>query len=64
MELPEDPVPLVSAEPEVDLPDDPTPLANVPQTGDISLVWYVMAAVSSMGLCLLLATNKKKEQEN
>lgn len=47
--------------PTTDITDDDVPLASAPQTGDISLVWYAAAAVSTMGLAVL--TLKKREDE-
>lgn len=46
---------------ETDISDEDVPLASVPQTGDISLVWYVAVAMSAMGLVAL--TLKKREDE-
>ncbi len=44
--------------------DDDVPLAGVPKTGDVSVMWYVMAALSAIGLSCLLTLEQKKRQES
>ena len=50
-------------EEEIELEDPEIPLADVPSTGDSFSLWYVAAAISALGLVVLLATDEKKEQE-
>lgn len=45
-------------EPVLEIPDEEVPLANVPKTGDISLIWAICSGLSAGGLILL---NRKKE---
>lgn len=45
-------------EPELEIPDEEVPLADVPKTGDISLIWAILSGLSAGGLVLL---NRKKE---
>lgn len=49
-------------EEEVEIPEDPVPLANVPATGDISILWYAAAVMSACGLALLNLFKKKTEE--
>ena len=53
--------PILAEQVEVDISDDPTPLANVPQTGDYSLMWLAALVLSVSGLAVL--TLKKREDE-
>ena len=46
----------------VDIFDEDVPLANVPKTGDISDMWYVIAALSAAGLLCLAALDRKKRR--
>ena len=46
-----------------DIFDFYVPLANVPQTGDVSIVWYMVVIMSAMGLLCLRGFDKKKRQE-
>ncbi|MBE5766405.1 MAG: hypothetical protein E7335_04445 [Clostridiales bacterium] len=39
--------------------DEEVPLAEVPETGDISMVWFAMVLVAGMGLCMLKLAEKK-----
>ena len=59
VDIPEDEVPLVEAPAEVEIEDDEVPLAAVPQTGDISALWYVVTLLSACGLAVL--TLRRKE---
>jgi len=43
------------------IPDEPVPLADVPQTGDISVLWFAMILLSGCGLCALKLFEKKFE---
>ena len=43
------------------IPDEPVPLADVPQTGDISVLWFAMILFSGCGLCALKLFEKKFE---
>lgn len=45
-------------EPELEILDEEVPLADVPKTGDISLIWAICSGLSAGGLFLL---NRKKE---
>ena len=47
--------------PLVEVPDEDVPMTGVPQTGDYSMVWYVAALLSALGLIVL--TFKKREDE-
>lgn len=38
------------------------PLADVPATGDISILWYAAAVMSACGLALLNLFKKKTEE--
>ncbi len=49
----EDDIPLT------EIPDEEVPLANVPKTGDISMLWLVLSGLSAGGLMLL--TRKKED---
>jgi len=51
--LPEDPM--------EELPDEEVPLAGVPDTGDNSLLWLLLAALSGAGLLIL--GRKRREEE-
>ena len=62
-EITEPEVPLAPPpEEEVEIPDDPVPLADVPATGDISILWYAAAVMSACGLALLNLFKKKTEE--
>lgn len=67
VEIPDVDVPLaepdIEPEPEVEIPDVDVPLSDVPQTGDNSGIWYVLAALSVSGLAVLALVEKRKEQE-
>lgn len=63
VEIPEPEIPLAETPEEIEIEEPAVPLADVPQTGDGISLWYVTAAVSALGLTLLLITGKKKEQE-
>ena len=39
--------------------DEEVPLAEVPQTGDISILWFALIALSGLGLCLISLSEKK-----
>ena len=58
-----DTVPVVSVPDEqpplVDIPPEDVPMTGIPQTGDFSMVWYVTALMSALGLAVL--TLKKRE---
>jgi len=41
--------------------DEPVPLADVPQTGDNSLIWFALILISGLGLCMLDLSAKKRE---
>jgi len=41
------------------IPDEPVPLADVPQTGDISVLWFAMILFSGCGLIALKLMDKK-----
>lgn len=49
-------------EEEVEIPEEPVPLADVPATGDISILWYAAALMSACGLALLNLFKKKTEE--
>ena len=42
----------------IDIIDEDVPLADVPQTGDASLLWVILSMVSGGGAILL---NRKKD---
>lgn len=56
----EEEVPLVEAPEEVVIPDEDVPLANVPKTGDISMLWYLTTLLSACGLALLGLRRKNR----
>ena len=59
-EIPE--VPQVETPEElVEIPEDIVPLANVPKTGDISSLWYVMGLLAACGLAILRVFKGKEE---
>jgi len=39
--------------------DEPVPLADVPQTGDNSVLWFALIMLSGLGLCILNLSGKK-----
>ena len=45
----------------VEIPEDIVPLANVPKTGDISSLWYVMGLLAACGLAILRVFKGKEE---
>ena len=55
-------VPLVPAPGDglVEIPDEEPPLVDVPKTGDASMLWLAMSALSGAGLFL---SNKKRKDE-
>ena len=67
-EIPDDPTPTAPPEqppeqpPEVIIPEPPVP-TTPPKTGDVSMLWLALAALSGAGLVFLLMTGKKKEEE-
>ena len=63
-ELPEPDVPLVPSEPEEELPEPDVPLADVPKTGDETMLWYALAMLSGCGLVILALTGKKKKEND
>lgn len=48
-------------EPLEDIDDGDVPLAAVPETGDLSFGWYLMTALSALGLAVL---GRKRRQED
>lgn len=44
--------------------DDLIPLADVPATGDISIIWYGATLLSLAGLLVLSLLGRKKTQED
>ncbi len=69
-DLPEEDAPLASIpeeeppvgdEPLEDIDDGDVPLAAVPETGDLSFGWYLMTALSALGLAVL---GRKRRQED
>lgn len=62
-EIPDDPIPTIPPEePPVIIPEPPVP-TTPPKTGDASMLWLALAALSGAGLVFLLMTGKKKEEE-
>ena len=62
-EIPDDPIPTTPPEePPVIIPEPPVP-TTPPKTGDASMLWLALAALSGAGLVFLLMTGKKKEEE-
>lgn len=58
----EDPeVPLVPSEPEEPIDDPEVPLADVPKTGDISGIWFVLTMFAACGLAVVAYTGKRRE---
>ena len=49
---------------EVEIFDDLIPLADVPATGDISIIWYGATLLSLAGLLVLSILGRKKTQED
>ena len=49
---------------EVEIFDDLIPLADVPATGDISIIWYGATLLSLAGLLVLSLLGRKKTQED
>ena len=43
----------------VTIEEEPVPLANVPQTGDNSVLWFAMIMLSGCCLCILNLSDKK-----
>ena len=56
-DIPEDDVPLE------ELPEDDVPLAEVPKTGDASILWFALSALSGAGLVGLNLTKKREDEE-
>ena len=46
----------------MDIPDVEVPLANVPKTGDASLLWYMTALLSAAGLLALAAFERRQRR--
>ena len=44
--------------------DDLIPLADVPATGDISIIWYGATLLSLAGLLVLSILGRKKTQDD
>jgi LPXTG-motif cell wall-anchored protein len=68
IEIPDEPVPLAPppadvADEVVEILDEEVPLANIPVTGDASLLWVVLSALSGTGLAGLSFAGKKREEE-
>lgn len=62
IDVPDPDVPLVAPpEEEIEVPDDDVPLADVPQTGDISAMWYAAALFSACGLAVLALLRKERK---
>lgn len=66
VDIPEEKPPLVDIPEEepplFDIPEEDVPQSAVPQTGDNSGIWAVMAAMSFMGIVLLVLTGKRREE--
>jgi len=64
-DIPEEDVPLVDIPDEEipleDIPDEEVPLAAVPQTGDASIYFAILSALSGTGLAGLALTKKREE---
>jgi len=45
--------------PETIIEEEPVPLADVPQTGDNSVVWFAMIVLAAAGLFVINASEKK-----
>ena len=66
-DLPEENVPLedlpdeeVSLE---EIPEEEVPLASVPETGDMSVLWLALTALSGTGLAGVSLLGRKKQDE-
>ena len=46
-----------------EIPDGDIPLADVPQTGDMSIIWFGISALSGLGLAGVKLFGKKKDDE-
>ena len=46
-----------------ELPEDDVPLAEVPKTGDASILWFALSALSGAGLVGLNLTKKREDEE-
>lgn len=64
-DLGDDDTPKGSVDPSEELPEDEIPLgdAEVPKTGDLSLLWAAAAAVSGLGLAGLKLSDKKRKDD-
>ena len=61
--VPEEPVPTTPGEePGTEIPEEETPKAEVPETGDMSLLWLAMTALSGSGLAAV-SLRKKRDEE-
>ena len=66
-ELPTDPTDPGTTDPtqpgdSTDLEDPDVPTAEVPETGDASLIWAAAALLSGIGLAWLVISGKKREE--
>lgn len=58
----EDPdVPLAPGEPEEPIDDPEVPLADVPKTGDMAGLWFLLALAAAAGLTGVALASKKRE---
>ena len=55
--LPEEEVPLTN------LPEEEVPLSDVPKTGDLSVLWLALTALSGTGLAGVSLLGRKKQDE-
>ena len=62
VEIPDEEVPL-DREPEVEIPDEDVPLADVPKTGDMSVILAILAAASGAGMAGLNLRKKEEDEE-
>lgn len=47
----------------MEIPDETVPLANVPKTGDISVLWYVTSLLAACGLAVLRILKGKEDED-
>ena len=54
-------MPLAPGEPEEPIDDPEVPLADVPKTGDMAGLWFLLALAAAAGLTGVALASKKRE---
>ena len=63
-DLPDEEVPMAEEPAEEEILEEEVPLASVPKTGDMSVLWLALTALSGSGLAGLSVLEKKRKEND